>query len=99
MAFVFGASAARDLSMRGPEIDRLNVVVVLDLLRRAFLEDPAVMHDRHIGRDAPVRAKAISSWRCWPWLRVDTGFSRISSSWTERAIVRACAIGASAAPG
>ena len=36
--------------MPGSEIDRLNLLVVLDLVRRAFLEDAAVVHHRHIGR-------------------------------------------------
>src|ERR1700733_14391243 len=33
------------------EIDRLNLFVVLDFARRAFLEDAAVVHHRHIRGD------------------------------------------------
>jgi hypothetical protein len=38
--------------MSRPEIELLHLGVVLDLLRRAFLEDPAVVHHRHALRDA-----------------------------------------------
>ena len=38
--------------MPRPEIDGLHRGIVLDLLRRAFFENPSIVHHRHIGRDA-----------------------------------------------
>src|ERR1700751_3968461 len=50
MGFACG-EALGGLAMGRSEIDRLNLVVVLDLLRAPFLENPTVVHDRYMGGD------------------------------------------------
>ncbi len=41
------AAMRRGFSHAWPQVDRLHLGVVLDLVRRAFLEDAAVVHDGH----------------------------------------------------
>ena len=51
--------------MGAPEVERLDLFVVLDLGRRAFLEDPPVVHHRHALGDAERDVHAITVNR-WP---------------------------------
>src|SRR5260370_558644 len=52
MGLAAGAGGGRWLAMSLPEVDGLDLGVVLDLLGRALLEDAPVVHHRHMERDA-----------------------------------------------